>query len=67
MPLSKFLSSLKPRLSSGAEVLVDSSDNNFKTVLERWSNEGVEVPGAILRPATELDAVTIVSKMPKTI
>jgi hypothetical protein len=64
MSLSTFLSSLKPGLSSGAEVLMDSSDGTFKTVLERWSNEGVEVPGAILRPATELDAITIVSKMP---
>ena len=58
--MNTILSSLKEKLSDDAQILQDSSDTSFKESLQRWSNLGLQVPGAIIKPATELDAVAIV-------
>ena len=60
MTMNTILSSLKEKLSNDAQILQDSQDTAFKESLQRWSNLGLQVPGAIIKPATELDAVTIV-------
>ena len=58
--MDTILSSLKEKLSDDAQILQDSSDTVFKESLQRWSNLGIQVPGEIIKPATELDTVTIV-------
>ncbi|KAF4620236.1 hypothetical protein G7Y89_g14584 [Cudoniella acicularis] len=58
--LSAFILSLRANLSSEAQILTDASHVAFKTTLERWSNEGLQIPGAIIRPTTERDvAITV--------
>ena len=58
--MDALISFLKSKLSSEAQILRDPSDAAFKDSLQRWSNIGLQVPGAIIKPATELDAVTAV-------
>jgi hypothetical protein len=60
MAFSHFISSLRQEASAETQILVDSSENAFKAALERWSNIDLKVPSAIIRPATEQDAVTII-------
>ena len=60
MTMNTVLSLLKEKLSHDAQILQDPADTAFKESLQRWSNLGLQVPGAIIKPATELDAVTTV-------
>ena len=60
MTFSAFLRALRSSLSSQAEILTDSCHPDFQRSLQRWSDIDLRVPGAIIRPASEEDAVEIV-------
>ncbi|KXG46502.1 FAD-binding, type 2 [Penicillium griseofulvum] len=60
MPLAEFVLYIKGRLSVDAEVLTDRTDAQFWTTPKRWSNVGVKIPGAVVRPACEDDVVQVV-------
>lgn len=60
MAFADFISTITQTLSSGAEILTNPLEDKFKAVLERWSNISVHTPGAILRPANQLDTIKIV-------
>ncbi len=59
--MDALISCLEGKLSSEAQILRDPSSVAFQDSLQRWSNINLQVPGAIIKPATELDAVTAVS------
>ena len=61
MKLSGFISLLHSKLSEDSKILTDRQDTEFKSSLERWSNFELKVPGAIIKPANEADAVLTVS------
>lgn len=58
--VSDFLATIKADLSPGAEVLSDSSAEEFKSALQRWSNLDVQTSGVVVVVATEDDNVTTV-------
>ncbi|KMU86994.1 FAD binding domain-containing protein [Coccidioides immitis H538.4] len=58
MTLDTFLSVIKTRLSERAEVLTGAFDSTFWE--KRWSDDGFQVPGAIVRPGCEDDVIQIV-------
>ncbi|KAJ6522064.1 hypothetical protein B0H19DRAFT_1348717 [Mycena capillaripes] len=55
-----FISSLKSQLSPQSRILADSTTDDFKESLLRWSDIDLKVPGAIVQPATERDVVETV-------
>jgi hypothetical protein len=61
MSIASFVSSLKHQVSSKTQILTDPENPDFKTCLERWSNVDIQVPGAIICPATQSDVEIIVS------
>lgn len=60
MALPTLISLLRPNLAPTTEILTDPESPKFKTSIERWSNEDVQTPGAIFRPATQDDVAKIV-------
>ena len=64
MALPRLVLDLKGKLSSKARILVDPSSKEFQVALRRWSDINIELPGAIIQVANELDAVTTASTTP---
>ncbi|KAJ7590272.1 hypothetical protein C8J56DRAFT_859692 [Mycena floridula] len=60
MTFTTFLADLANVLSREAKVVTDSSSDEFKTLLTRWSDLGLKIPGAIVVVATEEDVVAVV-------
>ncbi|KAJ7648379.1 hypothetical protein DFH06DRAFT_575473 [Mycena polygramma] len=60
LDLSSFISQLSPKLSPESRVFVEADGAPFKELLLRWSDIGLKVPGAIVKPATEEDVVIAV-------
>ena len=48
--LSDCLGAINAELSANAKVLSESSTEDFKTSLERWTDLDYEIPGAIVLP-----------------
>lgn len=46
---------LERQLSTESAILSDTSDPKFQLLTKRWSDTDVEVPAAIILPATEED------------
>jgi hypothetical protein len=61
MAVSELLNTLHGELSANAKVLVDPTNNEFQAALQRWSDTGKNVPGAIVMVASEEDIVKTVS------
>ena len=64
MGFDHFISELEGRLSAKACILTDPSSKDFQIALQRWSDVEVQIPGAIVQVAEELDAVTTASACP---
>lgn len=62
MPIAEFVLYIRGCLSEDAAILTDRTDAHFWTTPKRWSNVGVKVPGAVVRPACEDDVVKVVSQ-----
>ncbi|KAH7356488.1 hypothetical protein BKA65DRAFT_494787 [Rhexocercosporidium sp. MPI-PUGE-AT-0058] len=60
MAVSTFLAAVKAELSEDAKVISDSSTEEFKLALERWTDRDLKTPGAIVLVATEQDIVKTV-------
>lgn len=60
MALNEFVSELKGSLSPDACVLTDASSKDFQLALQRWSDVGIMIPGAIVKVASEHDAIVTV-------
>lgn len=60
MALGQFIFELRGNLSPEARILTDASKKEFQDALLRWSDIDIQVPGAIIQIAEELDAVTTV-------
>ena len=56
---------LKKQLSTEATILSDSSSHEFQTLLKRWSDTDIEIPAAIVLPATEVDCQRAVCQLSK--
>lgn len=55
---------LKNLLSKNSQVLTDPLNPEFQTSNQRWSDEHIKTPAAILKPASEEDTVLIVCRFP---
>ena len=55
MAFSEFLETLE--LSPESKVLTDSSSDEFKASIQRWSDVDAQIPGAIIKVANEQDAI----------
>jgi len=55
MAISSCISTIAAELSAGAKILTDSTSEEFKTSIERWTDLDLQVPGAIVVVATEND------------
>lgn len=53
MAISTFLTAIK--LSPGAKILSDPTSQDFKQAIERWTELGLQIPGAIVMVETEGD------------
>ena len=62
MALATLLYSLRRKLSPRASILTDPSDITFQDALRRWSDVGLQMPGALVKVTTEADATTTVSE-----
>ncbi|CAG8960426.1 hypothetical protein HYFRA_00008145 [Hymenoscyphus fraxineus] len=60
MALPTLVLSLRSDLTPQTEILTNPEDPDFKSSIERWSNEEIQTPGAIFRPATQDDVVKLV-------
>ena len=60
MASDKFFQHLRNELSKKSQVLTDQHHSDFKASLERWSNLDLQVPAAIVKPASEEDVVLTV-------
>ncbi|KAF7719263.1 FAD binding domain-containing protein [Penicillium ucsense] len=60
MSLTKFISIIEDRLSGNADVLTDRTDPSFWITPKRWSDVGLKIPGAIIRPGGESDVIEVV-------
>ncbi|KAH9223770.1 hypothetical protein DL95DRAFT_431599 [Leptodontidium sp. 2 PMI_412] len=60
MAVSHFLTAIKAELTKEAKLLSDSSTEEFKVALERWSDRDLKTPSAIVLVATEEDIVKTV-------
>lgn len=60
MALQDFIDLLRSKVSKESRIVTDQQDAEFKASLERWSNLDLKVPGAIVRPANETDAILTV-------
>ena len=63
MALPQFILDLKGKLSPKARILADPSSKDFQLALLRWSDINIEVPGAVIQVANELDAVATAGPM----
>ena len=63
MALPQFILDLKGKLSPKARILADPSSKDFQLALQRWSDINIEVPGAVIQVANELDAVATAGPM----
>lgn len=65
--LLRTLFTLRESLDPATEILQDPSSKAFHQALKRWTDESFEVPGAIIFPSGEDDAIFIVrSLMPRS-
>ena len=64
MALPQFVFDLKGKLSPEARILADPSSKEFQLALLRWSDINIEVPGAVIQVANELDVVATASTLP---
>jgi hypothetical protein len=60
MSITKLTHELRALLSPKAFILDDRDSDDFKSALVRWSNVDLQVPTAIIKPATEDDIVVTV-------
>ena len=60
MAFPNFISTLRGNLSPQAQILTNPSHIDFQHSLQRWSNIDLQVPGAIVKPASEADAAETV-------
>ncbi|KAJ6461150.1 hypothetical protein C8R47DRAFT_993695 [Mycena vitilis] len=60
LDVSSFISQLSPKLSPQSRLIFDSDSLDFKEFLLRWSDINRKIPGAIVCPACEQDAVVSV-------
>lgn len=63
MATHNFISSLAIALSPEARVLSEQSSPEFKDSLTRWSEYGIQMPSAVVQPATENDIITAVKEL----
>ena len=63
MTLQDLIDSLHGKVSKESRIVTDQQDAEFKASLERWSNLDLKVPGAIIRPANEKDAILTVRSL----
>jgi hypothetical protein len=61
MSITSLVQDLRPILSTNALILDDRDSEDFKAALIRWSDVDLQVPAAIVKPATEDDIVVTVS------
>ncbi|KAG0647854.1 FAD-linked oxidoreductase chyH [Hyphodiscus hymeniophilus] len=59
-PVVQAALNLRPSLSESTGVFTDPSSDEFKTLMQRWSDLDVKEPAAILTPSSEEDIVQIV-------
>lgn len=60
MAISNFISAVTSELSSTAKILTDSSSEEFKAALERWTDLELKTPAAIVVAATDKDILKTV-------
>ncbi|ROW01494.1 hypothetical protein VSDG_02063 [Cytospora chrysosperma] len=65
MASPNILSELSNTLSSGSRILSDQKSPDFVSSLQRWSDYGLQVPSAIIQPASEQDIVLTVQTLLK--
>jgi hypothetical protein len=61
MSITNLARELRTQLSPKAIILDDRDSADFKAALVRWSDVDLQVPAAIIKPATEDDIVVTVS------
>jgi hypothetical protein len=61
MSIAHLTHELRALLSPKALILDDRDSDDFKAALVRWSDVDLQVPAAIIKPATEGDIVVTVS------
>ena len=61
MSITNLAHELRTVLSPKALILDDRDSDDFKAALVRWSDVDLQVPAAIIKPATEDDIVVTVS------
>ena len=61
MSIAHLTHELRALLSPKALILDDRDSDDFKAALVRWSDVDLQVPAAIIKPATEDDIVVTVS------
>jgi hypothetical protein len=61
MSITDLAHELRAQLSPKALILNDRDSDDFKAALVRWSDVDLQIPAAIVKPATEEDIVITVS------
>lgn len=61
MAISQYLTAVGAQLSPGAKLLTDASSKEFNQALDRWTDLGKKIPGAIVMVATEEDIINTAS------
>lgn len=61
MALSTLALDLTAKLSANGRILTDPQDAIFKESLYHWSELNAQIPGAVIKPATEPDVQISVS------
>lgn len=53
-------------LTSAAQVLTDLKAADFQDSMRRWSDLGIQMPAAILKPSCDEDVVKVVCRSPSS-